>query len=248
MTVQSNRHTILKTGRASLEMLNKGQNWICWIDVGKALVLLRQEAMAEAGTNRPEGSAYNRLFGAKVRDERLDFDKSDRARLFQVMDNLPAIEAWRATLADNERRRFNHPSTVVRRWKGATKVREPGQRRGSSLAEELDAVRAHIAELEATRREESRTVTPAQGSMLDLIAGFVTAKKLALGSSVFNSFDVTTTTIPFTVKEVEESVQWLNSFAKAYRKLEEDRPRCLADRTNLRDGAGSARRGLALHG
>jgi hypothetical protein len=152
-------------------MLDKGQNWNCWIDVGNALVLLRQEAMANAGTNRPVGSAYNRFFGAKVRDERLEFDKSDRFRLFEVMDNLPAIEAWRETLPLTELRRFNHPSTVIRRWKRATEFREPGEKRETSkwerqqaenarLTEELDAARAeiakrdaHIEELKAARED-----------------------------------------------------------------------------------------------
>jgi hypothetical protein len=45
-----------------------------------------------------------------------------RRRLFEVMDHLPEIEAWRQTLTPRERAGLNHPSTVLRRWKIAKRA------------------------------------------------------------------------------------------------------------------------------
>jgi hypothetical protein len=165
MRNETDRDRIMRQGREALKMLDKDKNWTWWRTVGEALITLRHEAMDEAMTNRIEGGAYNRAFGRKLREERLEFDGGDRKRLFDCMDNLPAIEAWRATLSLTERRKLNHPSTVWRKWQATTKVPEPrptpaGADARPSLAaleEELAQARAHIADLEASRGEASQS-------------------------------------------------------------------------------------------
>ena len=69
-----------------------------------------------------------------------------------------------------ERRRLNHPSTVWRKWKASKTVPEPKEESASpaaklrdanlELTQELDALRAHIKELEASRETE-----PSSGPM-----------------------------------------------------------------------------------
>jgi hypothetical protein len=99
-------------------------------------------------------------------------DKSDRAKLLQLMEERPAVEEWRSTLPDYERRSLNHPVIVWRKWTAATRVKKPKQRtagvsasehgraqamigqlqaRVAELEEELAAARERIAELEAPR-------------------------------------------------------------------------------------------------
>jgi len=167
MRNESERDKVLRLGRQSLKLLDKDQNWSWWLDVGEAIILLRQEAMDEAKTNKPEGGAYNRIFGKKLRDEKLDFDKGDRSRLMDVMDNRPAIEEWRAQLTATERRRLNHPSTVWRRWKAATTVPEKESQPSATtklkdvnfdltnevdrLTKQLNDAQEHIKDLEASR-------------------------------------------------------------------------------------------------
>jgi hypothetical protein len=144
-------------------MLNTDQNFTWWLDVGDAILIGREEAMREAGTNQPEGGRYNRLFGEWLVREKLDFDKGDRSRLLQVMDNRLAIEGWRMTLPLVERRNLNHPSTVLRKWKASTKIGELKEKRTQSnaanfLRRELDDAKAHNAELQAAldARDSSR--------------------------------------------------------------------------------------------
>jgi hypothetical protein len=166
MRNETDRDRIMRQGREALKMLDKDKNWTWWRTVGEALITLRHEAMDEALTNTPEGGAYNRAFGRKLREERLEFDKGDRSRLFDVMDHLPAIEAWRATLSLTERRKLNHPSTVWRKWQAATKIPEPratpaGVDARPSLAaleDEIAQARAHIADLEASRGDAALTL------------------------------------------------------------------------------------------
>jgi len=77
--------------------------------------------MCEAHLNKPEGRNYNAAFGRWQKQCGFaDLDKAARSRLFEMMDHLAEIEAWRATLTVTRRLDLNHPTSVVRRWKAAT--------------------------------------------------------------------------------------------------------------------------------
>src|SRR5262245_30822356 len=126
--------------------------------------------MQMAGANRPEGKGYVIAFAEWLKRYRVDdMDKSDRAKLLQLMEERPAVEEWRATLTDYERRNLNNPVIVWRKWTAATRVKKPKPRaavpatelgrarviieqqqaRITELEEELTNARARIAELES---------------------------------------------------------------------------------------------------
>jgi hypothetical protein len=46
--------------------------------------------------------------------------KSVRSVAIELHENAKAIEAWRATLPERQRKRLVHPLSNVRRWKAAT--------------------------------------------------------------------------------------------------------------------------------
>ncbi len=46
--------------------------------------------------------------------------KSVRSVAIELHENAPAIEAWRATLPEKQRKRLVHPLSNVRRWRVAT--------------------------------------------------------------------------------------------------------------------------------
>jgi hypothetical protein len=55
--------------------------------------------MSAAGTNKPEGSRYNKLFGTWLKNHGFDdIDESDRKRLFDVLEHRSEIEQWRKSL------------------------------------------------------------------------------------------------------------------------------------------------------
>jgi hypothetical protein len=80
-----------------------------WVTVGRGLQLLRQKA-DQIGTR----NAFNDL-----RDQHRLGDKHFRkevaSRLLKVMDNLEAVEAWRAILTEKQRLEWASPDTLVRR-------------------------------------------------------------------------------------------------------------------------------------
>jgi hypothetical protein len=190
MRNESDRDRVIRQGRQALKMLNTDQNFTWWLDVGDAILIGREEAMREAGTNRPEGGRYNRLFGAWLVREKLDFDKGDRKRLLDVMDNRLAIEEWRMkTLTLVERRKINHPSTVLRKWKAATKIGELRERRTQSnaanfLRRELDDAKAHNAELQAALDARDSSKLTAKQHFSALIELLQDEPQLALQDAV----------------------------------------------------------------
>jgi hypothetical protein len=138
--------------------------------IGEGLLEGRRWAMQTAGTNKPEGKGYVLAYGEWLKRYKVDdMDKSDRAKLLQLMEERPAVEEWRATLTDYERRNCNSPLGVWRKWTAATRVQkrrpravnvsgreharavakvEQLQARVKELEEELESSRARVKELE----------------------------------------------------------------------------------------------------
>jgi hypothetical protein len=157
-----------------------------------------------------------------------EIDKSVRSRLFEVMDNIVAIETWRATLTRDEKQRYNHPDTVLRKWKAATKVNEPAAPKApglkesvANLSEEKIVLERRIAELEALVQEAEAAAgagsDTAPHTPFDLIAALVGASaEYAGGGSVFNAYPGRP---PFTPKEIDALLGWLEDLRKTYRRL-----------------------------
>lgn len=157
---------VVRQGTEAWRRLKKDKNYGDWIKVGEAHQVGREWAMNQAQTNKPEGKAYNTVFGEWLTQHKFDdMDKGNRARLFELMDNLPQIEEWRRTLTLGERLKLNHPNAVLRKWKAfmkpeprtATGEPKPSLRDSvANLSEEVTAkdreiadLKEHIAELEA---------------------------------------------------------------------------------------------------
>jgi len=157
MIMHDERDRVARQGTEAWRRLKKEKSWGDWIKVGEALVVGREWAMNQAQTNKPEGKGYNLCFGEwLVRYKLDDMDKGDRSRLFDVMDNLPNIIAWRQTLTLTQRLTLNHPSSVWRKFKRAIepedKTAEPKPTLRDSvvnLSEQNHAHELEIAQLKA---------------------------------------------------------------------------------------------------
>ena len=133
--------------------------WGDWMAIGEGLMEGRRWAMRQAGVNKPEGKGYVIAYAEWLKRYKVDdMDKSDRAKILQLMEERPAVEEWRASLTDHERRNLNNPVIAWRRWTAATRVRKPralAATAGRSVAM-IEQQAARIAELE----EELATQTP----------------------------------------------------------------------------------------
>lgn len=163
----------VERGRAAWGTLKK--TWEHWLAVGEALAVGRAIALAEAETDRPTGARYERAMAAWLKANGFDeIDPATRCRLFDALENRDEIEKWRATLAANQRLKWNHPDSVLQQWKRATQSPEPaGERKptiretAAALQEENDALHAQLEkggggsrdaewELTEARRENER--------------------------------------------------------------------------------------------
>ena len=125
--------------------------WSHWMIVGEGLIEGRRWAMQQAGTDKPEGKGYTLAYSEWLKRFKVDdMDQSDRAKLLKIMEERPAIEEWRASLATNVRRDLNNPTVVYRKWQKDTKVAKPkpkgkGDARARAMVEQQQA---RIEELE----------------------------------------------------------------------------------------------------
>jgi hypothetical protein len=132
---------IVRIGQDAWSRLKQSRTLADWIAVGRAHVIGRTEAMRNAHTNAPLGRAYNVEFGRWIKHFGFDtLDKGDRSRLFDLMDNLPAIESWLAILTQTERLRLNHPTTIVKKWRATQAPKDtPDEPKASPFAQLKEA-------------------------------------------------------------------------------------------------------------
>jgi hypothetical protein len=122
----------------------------------------RKLAMLRGHANKPEGKGYNLNFSSwlDAHPKLRSIDKATRNHAMQCIDNIDAIEVWRATLADNQRQTINHPSTVLRRFKAAN--REDAGEDAPKKQSLADALRERNAELEAKMAKMDREAKDAE--------------------------------------------------------------------------------------
>jgi hypothetical protein len=157
--------------------------WGDWMTIGEGLLIGRHWAMQQAGTNKPEGKGFVMNFSEWLKRFKVDdMDKSDRAKLLQLMEERPAVEEWRASLPFAERMRLNNPTIVWRKWQAATRVKKPKPRTAGVSATEHGRAQAMIDELQARNAELEEEIaqirtTSGTGNPTDAVESFVEAIK-----------------------------------------------------------------------
>jgi hypothetical protein len=124
--------TQIELGRQAWQRLQSHQRtaWADWLEVGKAIKIGKDAALKAAGVKTPFGKPYVRMFGAWLRDNRLDEIRSaHRYRLLMCIENIVEIEAWRAGLDEATRNKFNHPDAVWFAWRRAVHKEPPNYTR-----------------------------------------------------------------------------------------------------------------------
>jgi hypothetical protein len=117
----SSKSEILRQGAEAMERLSsdRSRDWADWRKVLAAFGIGRHEAMLEAGVNTPRGYGYCTAFAKWLRCHEAfqAIDQADRKRMFDCLDNLGAIEEWRARLAPSQQLKWNNPIVVLREWR-----------------------------------------------------------------------------------------------------------------------------------
>ena len=112
---------IIRAGRDAWEQIAQAQSFTAWVAIGRALSVGKQYALRVTGANSVRSRRYCLAFSRWMRDHGFgDMTASVRSVAIELHENLAAIEAWRGTLPERQRRRLIHPLSNVRRWQAAT--------------------------------------------------------------------------------------------------------------------------------
>jgi hypothetical protein len=88
---------------------------------GGAALAGKSHALRVTGANAAWGRNYSREFSEWMKRHGFDaMAKSVRSVAIELHENANAIETWRATLPERQRKRLIHPLSNVRRWRAAT--------------------------------------------------------------------------------------------------------------------------------
>jgi hypothetical protein len=109
---------IIRQGRDAWQAIGKTESFDAWKSIGAALAVGKRHALKVTGANPAWGRNYSREFGAWMKQHGFDsIVKSVRSVAIELHENANAIEAWRATLPERQRKRLVHPLSNVRRWR-----------------------------------------------------------------------------------------------------------------------------------
>jgi hypothetical protein len=153
----------------ALDRIQRGQTWLDWRKVAELFAHGRKVAMLNGHANKPEGKGYNLCFAAwlDAHPKLRAVDKATRNHAMQCMDQIDAIEAWRATLAENQRQTINHPTTVLRRFKAADRETAGGDAAPKKQSEK-EALREANATLEGEVTKLKRTIEQSGENLFSL--------------------------------------------------------------------------------
>jgi hypothetical protein len=113
-----------RAGRDAWESVTKAESFGAWKTIGAALAVGKAHALKVSDAKQAWGSAYSRAFCDWIRAHGFErMPKSVRSVAIELHENISAIEAWRLTLDEKDRRRLSHPLSNVRRWRAATTPR-----------------------------------------------------------------------------------------------------------------------------
>jgi hypothetical protein len=97
----------IRAGRDAWQAIGKAESFEAWRSIGAALAVGKAHALRVTGANRAAGQRYCREFGKWVREYGFDqMPKSTRSVAILLHENAIAIEEWRATLPQRQRRRL----------------------------------------------------------------------------------------------------------------------------------------------
>ena len=112
---------VIRLGADAWAEIAKCQSFDAWRKIGAALSVGKQYALRVSGASEPWGRNYTHAFSHWARIHGFNsMAASVRSVAIELHENIQAIETWRATLPEQQRRRLIHPLSNVRRWRAAT--------------------------------------------------------------------------------------------------------------------------------
>jgi hypothetical protein len=162
-----------KLAEEGYERIKGGSHWRDWRFIADGFAVGRTKAYRMVGTNNQNDPRYKRAFKAWM-DERpwaRSIDKATRNHLFWVADNHSEIDAWRETLAQNERDKLNHPTTLKRKFDAAHRlgVKDPNAPKKETTREALlREIEAKDTEIKELKHRVQQMLDDGEGSLFDL--------------------------------------------------------------------------------
>lgn len=111
-------HRIIRAGVDAWALVRKAESFEGWKAIGAALAVGRTYALRVSGSNEVRSRKYCLAFSDWVDLHGFaKMTKSVRSVAIELHENISAIEVWRASLPERERKALVHPLSVTRRWR-----------------------------------------------------------------------------------------------------------------------------------
>lgn len=156
----TNDDLTIARAREALDHVKMDGPWQTWVTIGYGLRVCRARALDSSHSNDMSTRRAKDAIAGELHRTTLDrLDKAVRSDLLVLMDMLPAVEAWRATLSSSQREGWSHPRTVLRHYRRLTEVKEEKPViNGTSYKREAARLEAENAVLQQRLKVEGGSV------------------------------------------------------------------------------------------
>src|SRR6516225_9096599 len=117
-----------------------------WMTIGRAVAALRTHADGLIEEGRASGTTFPRLIKQQGLGQLLD--KANTSRLLAIMDRLPEVQAWHATLTLKKQIAWAAPDSIMRKCPVFNQPAEPKPSQPTTR-HELGRERLQVSELQA---------------------------------------------------------------------------------------------------
>lgn len=158
-----------KLAEEAADRIQRHMHWADWMFVADGFAVGRTKAMRGTGTNQPFGRGYTKAFGDWMaeREWTKRFDKGTRSTLLWCADHRSEIEAWRETLAQSERLKLNHPTTLKRKYE-ATHRFSASDPKATKKETKTELLVRENEDLWNANKKLQRQIDEGDGSLFDL--------------------------------------------------------------------------------
>jgi hypothetical protein len=171
-TLNEQLYIYAENARAAAQILRK--TFETWLEIGRFLKALHDWADEIGGKKTYDKLREREGLGKDI------INKTRSSRLLKIIDNLPAVEAWRATLTGTQRFEWASPEAVHRHCPVFAKPKAPDTTGKSNRAkaafgalkdahDKINQLTAHVQELEAARETPVKAKSLTLKQLLDAV-------------------------------------------------------------------------------
>lgn len=173
MTTTDNIDERIASGIQAFKKIKRSNalNFAMWVAVAEGLEAGKQKLLQRLQLNRLDTYIGRNAFSSWLKESGYQaVPAAERTYLAKIIENLPEIQAWQASLSDAQRLRWNHPRMIWSHWQRQTTVALVSEKETIELTDRIAVAAKLVLKIVETYGQTSTGV-------MNMIRADITARR-----------------------------------------------------------------------